>query len=210
MTKPDIDAIKAALIDAGMNPNAINELLPKSHPDSIKDNEQKKVEAEKLKAKGDWYSFIHHHDRPQRLQEFWNNQNDIPEDQYWKVLGSVLTDLEGSTINRTEILMLLMSRKNPQQMMNEKEQGEFSKLPEMIPVYRGCKSDMQDGLSWTTDREKALWFANRYAKLNPKVVVVSGEVPKSKVFAYFLGRGESEILISPGAVQNKTVEKIKK
>ncbi len=197
MNEPDIEEIRSALVAAGIDPNTIPQLNPK------------KPDTETLKRNGKWHSFIFTHDRASRLQKFWDHQNEIPDNQYWIILGEVLTDLEGSFINKDIILILLRLKKNPNQMMYEDEKKQFAKLPNTIPVYRGCRHDMIEGLSWTTDNEKGLWFANRYAKLNPNVVLVSGDVPKDKVFSYFRRRGESEIIVAPNAVINRTIKKIK-
>jgi hypothetical protein len=64
---------------------------------------------------------------------------------------------------------------------------------EKIVIYRGSQNnELGHGFSWSTDKEKALWFANRFSR-NGKLF--TGEVLKKDIFAYILDRGESEIIV---------------
>ena len=66
-------------------------------------------------------------------------------------------------------------------------------------MYRGASGDFPPGVSWTTDKAKALWFAQRFRKHSASVL--SGIVCKGNIWAVFTGRGESEILCDPLAVR---------
>jgi hypothetical protein len=57
-------------------------------------------------------------------------------------------------------------------------------------------------LSWTTDKEKAEWFARRFA-IATQPLLVRGTVAKKDVMAVFLGREESEVVS-----ENVKIEKV--
>jgi hypothetical protein len=62
------------------------------------------------------------------------------------------------------------------------------------------------GLSWTLDRDKAIWFAKRFSmlpRLTPRLV--EGFVHKRHVLAYFGGRKEKEIVSMHVDVRGVTV-----
>jgi len=65
-----------------------------------------------------------------------------------------------------------------------------------VRVYRGYnEGGMANGWSWTTDGDKALWFAKRYNKPNAKVV--RAWMPADKILGYILARGEKEVVARP-------------
>lgn len=68
----------------------------------------------------------------------------------------------------------------------------------ILTVYRGVSFDGKpEGLSWTTDLEKARWFANRFKSDNPKVYKMEIDLMDytDSILAYFSNRGESEVVI---------------
>lgn len=67
---------------------------------------------------------------------------------------------------------------------------------EAITVYRGADRDSDGwGLSWTTDLERAKWFAYRLGKKNR--AVFTALAPPESVLAHFTGRNEDEYVIDP-------------
>lgn len=78
-------------------------------------------------------------------------------------------------------------------LMDDEEYEAYRHLPEKITVYRGVGTRGKvKGLSWTTNIEKAKWFANRWGD-NGKVY--RGVISKDAVLAYFLRRDEAETVI---------------
>ena len=81
-----------------------------------------------------------------------------------------------------------------------------------IIVYRGTCSNEgtapgdERGLSWTLDREKAVWFATRFAKLGKRGIplVLTGEVRVSRTIGPWLGRGENEMILPYGCTVMKS------
>jgi hypothetical protein len=77
-------------------------------------------------------------------------------------------------------------------MMGEEEDNILRSLSNQVTIYRGCQKGLnEDGLSWTLDKSKAKFFANRFGK---KGIILERKVPKSDIMAVLLGRGESEVI----------------
>lgn len=95
----------------------------------------------------------------------------------------------------------LFKKTSMKHLMSFEEMEAFEKLPETFIVYRGVLNDgTEKGLSWTTDKKVAEWFSNRFDENNGRVY--SGTVNKHDIFAYFLGRNESEIVIDWQKISN--------
>ena len=92
--------------------------------------------------------------------------------------------------------MLLTSlRPHRQMMMTEVEQQFLFKLPNAFKIYRGCIEGLNEGgLSWTLDKSRAEFFANRFGKHG---IVKQRTINKPEIIAYLNGRSEQEIIIRP-------------
>ena len=88
-------------------------------------------------------------------------------------------------------------------MMDEEEQEYFDALPDEVTLFRGCNINELNylkkkgnasclGISWTTDRGVAEFFAFRVG--NKDRVVVSVGVKKSSIIAFLNGRKEYECI----------------
>jgi hypothetical protein len=82
-------------------------------------------------------------------------------------------------------------------------------LDDVLTVYRGCRK-IDDEISWTLDRDKAIWFAQRLANEGDTQYVQRGEISHTKVWAHFEGRGESEIVLDPKRLYNRAVHQVRK
>jgi hypothetical protein len=160
------------------------------------------------KAERDWGRYLIHHQRPYRLQAFQDFCFELTPEEFWEQLEFVWTDAEGNSINIDTWRMLFsLHPEHRHRMMSESERNVLNALPVSFEVYRGYSEGLENGLSWTTDKAKAEWFAVRF-KLNAPAMVVTGTVKQSDVIAYLLGRGESEILCFPESVESRRVEKV--
>lgn len=155
---------------------------------------------------GEWNAAVWMHERPYRLEAFIDIADRMTDQEYWSLLGTIIVDSENLWQMDTLLRVLLV---NPQRqpsrhlIMNQEEQDTLSALPDEFPVWRGCQWKNRNGLSWTLDKEKAIWFAKRF---NQKPRLHSGTVAKSDVIAHFLGRGEQEILVPHNKVRDKKLE----
>jgi hypothetical protein len=82
------------------------------------------------------------------------------------------------------------------------EAGDSLRPGRTLTIYRGIAGVGADrrpkGMSWTTNREQAEWFANRFGLPNPEVI--EGRIGSRSVLAYTEGRQEQEVICFPRAV----------
>ena len=65
---------------------------------------------------------------------------------------------------------------------------------DMLTIYRGAKYNDYKGLSWTIEKQVAIWFARRFSKNSDKCYIFTGKLLKRDIIAYFNGRKEAEIV----------------
>lgn len=162
-----------------------------------------KMEAlEQAEREQNWSSYIWLHERPYRLQAFLTAMPDMTDADYWSLLHEVWVDSENIRQN-AEVweTLLLSNRPERERFMSAEEHEAMVALPDPIPVFQGHTLDRDDGWSWTTDENVAVWFARRFGMLEDATPVVTvGTMPKSAVVGYLLSRSESEILGDPEEV----------
>ena len=129
------------------------------------------------------------HERPYRLQALLDARHWEGGAAEWftpawfKAAGAVWTDSEGPGINahiwRSEVFDRYQSRLT----MEDDDCAFFNALPDIVIVYRGADSKLhaRGGLAWTTNREKAEWFARRFGQRSPHLATIS--VSKTKIAA---------------------------
>ena len=96
--------------------------------------------------------------------------------------------------------------------MDPKERHALNAMPKVFTVYRGVAHvEASRGMSWTIDREKALWFARRFAGDDKRTpLLITANVRRIDVMAHYLGRNESEIVVMPEHVEILSVDDAKK
>ena len=82
------------------------------------------------------------------------------------------------------------------------ELGKFADDKGFITIYRGeCtkSTPVQKALSWTLDKEKAVWFAKRFLCLASDIekigYVYTAKVNLKNIIGYYDGRKESEVVV---------------
>ena len=88
-------------------------------------------------------------------------------------------------------------------LMSEEDNAKLSELKakcltDGLTLYRGVnQGGKPNGLSWTTDKEKAEWFANRWSNygVNDGKVYMMYITDPSLILAYFSDRGENEVIV---------------
>lgn len=79
-------------------------------------------------------------------------------------------------------------------LMSQEDLEAYNAFPEKVKVYRGtCLEATTKALSWTTDIDKARWFAERFGD-NGKVY--EAIIDKKDIFAYFAEGGEKETVLN--------------
>jgi hypothetical protein len=68
----------------------------------------------------------------------------------------------------------------------------LAQLPDVLPIYRGIGSVKgRNGLSWTLDRERAIFFAQRFVSRLGGSSLLTARACKSDVHALLLGRNDA-------------------
>jgi|SRR6185437_5915162 len=155
---------------------------------------------EKELAIGNFIAATWYYERPFRMIKLneWLTKQIIPHDNFKELLPLVWKDAEFP--NQYDNLPLKLFEIAGFLTDNEEKWQEI-KSQEKIIIYRGIhrKGD-KTGISWTLNREKALWFANRFSPKHS--YLCSGKVLTSNVLAYFADRGEDEIVVNFNSIEN--------
>lgn len=79
---------------------------------------------------------------------------------------------------------------------------------DMVTIYRGVKVNNYRGLSWTTDKNVAEWFARRFGYNGDKCYVFTGIINKKDILALFSSRNEKEVVCDYRKIKNIQCEEI--
>jgi hypothetical protein len=101
-----------------------------------------------------------------------------------------------------ERLRWAVSKINVADFLERDARAFYDVLPPVVPVWRGCERGRERGLSWTTDRAVAEGFAIGKRCANEHPTLVRADIPKRHVFAVFVDRSESEIVVDPRRLRN--------
>lgn len=175
--------------------------------------EQKKEAIENFKFSEKWDSFVFMYERPYRFYAFKLIQNKLADKEYWELLGNIWTDTENAWQYRRDINKFFHPKKRDWSMriymMDDEERKIFAQLPDRFIVYRGCGLKNKKGYSWTLSRTTAIFFAMRYRAKDDTAILLSVEVNKSDVLAYFDGRREQEIVVLPKSLKQIKTMRLK-
>lgn len=176
---------------------------------------QKKEALRRARSRGDWHACVWIHERPYRLDAFLDISWRLDGPRYWELLGDVWSDTENSWQNRSEWREAFTADPEGREMMSDEGvRCVFDLPPEkggllpMTRVYRGYRfDDALQGFSWTLDKARARWFANRLRQDDhPSPKIASGFVAREHVIAYMTGRDEQEIVALPEHVTEIEIE----
>lgn len=176
--------------------------------------EMKKAHIDECLATHNYSSYVFTHERPYRVEAFQDIFYDLRKTppEFWGLLSHVWTDSE-NIYQHLDTWMAVWDESIPDRhyVMTEEERAILADLPATIEVWRGVKYDSAvEGMSWTIDRDKAIWFANRWIRKDDTPKLVTATVEKDDVLAYFDGRGESEIVAQPHNVTIKDISVVRR
>lgn len=133
--------------------------------------------------------------------------------QYWELLSLLHTGVESfNDEDNPDIFQwwqekYTADRSNREYIMTEEERKVFNALPDKITVFRGLRVEEELyeplGFSWTLDKKKAEWFAQRFWKGTP--IVIEAIVDKSNCIGYLTENAEEEEIL----VLNVSKEEVK-
>ncbi len=140
-----------------------------------------------------FHKYVFLHERPYRFNAFMVIHNEMNTKEKYKLLSEIWIDSENIHQNFKEWKSFFKNYNNLREFfMTEEELEVYNSFSHTLTVYRGCDNQNQRGLSYTLDKQKAEWFANRFNK-NGKVIEKT--VFKSNIFAYLNRRDEEELII---------------
>ena len=194
--------LKASIIDGGLfnrksiqHPLVIGDIgmMPNSYY-----NNQLKRKQERLKEfenNNEFESYLFLIEKPFRLIFFSElvKQNKIKKlsKKYWKILSSLWTGSENIFQNKDLWNDLLKDKTNANYFMSKSDLKFFNSLENEFIVYRRY-SQWENGYSYTLDKEKAVWFSERFGQNG---IVKERWVRKEDVFAFTNSRDEKEIIL---------------
>ncbi len=151
-------------------------------------------------ARRAWTTVLSIHERPYRMDAFKKLQDQMTDAEFWKEVSWLWTDSENIWQNLKDWRRVWRSKRPGREtVMDDDERAKLQSLPDVIEVFRGTYlwPWMDRGLSWTLDRDRAIWFAYRFKPEHAEPSLISGKVRKKNVLAYFDGRSEQEIVMLP-------------
>lgn len=77
-----------------------------------------------------------------------------------------------------------------------------------VTVYRGVRVNNYRGLSWTTDKKVAEWFARRFGTNGHKCYVFTGTIKKKDIIGLFDSRNEKEVVCDYRKIKDIQCEEI--
>lgn len=155
-------------------------------------------------------------ERPYRFQKFIDWDAHILLDQHAKLelLRDVWIDTERPHVNRgawARYWNWVLGNRHHMSIYTMAELNVREQFDNMIPLYRGIHGEPDTGnpgLSWTTSRERAEWFARRWQGYSDNSCwLLKGSVKSKDVIGPFTQRGEDEIIV-PLQNINYTVEEL--
>lgn len=92
-------------------------------------------------------------------------------------------------------------------LMDDDENQVYDSLPEVVTVYRGVSpQNNPKGVSYTISKEKAEWFRDRWKNLDGERFIISANIPKKYVLAFFNRREEDEVIVNVPLAKRHGVE----
>ena len=128
--------------------------------------------------------------------------------QFWTEFWEVWTSSESLFMDEQIIEGLVeygLKLGSPLTGLTSDERMAVNALPERIRIWRGATGHNHMGWSWTTDREKARWFAVRGYGTTERYLMTA-EVESKHVLAILDGRGESEVVVNPKHLIDTAIE----
>jgi len=116
----------------------------------------------------------------------------------WSLVEYISMDVD---VSKADFVKLL-KKSDPNTLMDESDRRALEALTDIVEIYRGVTDYNHrhvKSLSWSLDKGKARWFANRF---NQGGYVYQATIKKSDILAYFAGRGESEVVVDPSKLEN--------
>jgi len=159
-------------------------------------------------GKQEWSRFIFLHTREHRWRALWTVAVALyPSPDLAGLFREVWIDSEDVWRERRVIRQLLRliaeNKKSERRLFTEADRKRFKALKQELTIYRGAKKWNHNGMSWTLDLSRAIYFATHHhhdgmpCSLPPDMmgIVMQKTVRKSAVLFYTNERREDEIVL---------------
>lgn len=171
----------------------------------------KKEKAQQFLAEKNWERYVFLHERPYRvpaLREAICLGLKTASPEFWELVSQIWIDTE-NVHQEYRTWLNIWQMPGSYTVMDDGERKALAALPDAVEIWRGVKCrEAAQGLSWTTDKEKAEWFARRWLQSTEQPFLVSGFVARTDIKAYLLGRGESEVVCLPETVRSIKIRRL--
>jgi hypothetical protein len=137
---------------------------------------------------------------------------DAPPELFWKVLLEWWDTVDGYRAVRSILLPTLQKRKaelSPIDLLSPMDRAFYDELPQRVTVFRGCGRRYVRWPSWTTNRERAEFFARGARFGLPRDPVIgSAEIAKADLFFALASRQEAEVVLDPYRIKHLRLERV--
>lgn len=155
-------------------------------------------------AEKDWAGYIWLHERPYRPEALLEIADLMDDDDYWDAVRDVWIDTENLWQWGTKKLRRILEANRPgraEGLMDDMERANLAQMTQRVTIYRGYpQGGTRKGWSWTLNRRRAEWFANRYTAPGDARNVIETTIDKDDIIAVFHGRNEAEVIIDPRSI----------
>lgn len=162
------------------------------------DDYEKKAISEYLQNK-DYSGVLGVISKGYRMQAFQDMFNIIPDEEKINLFKEVYSSMEYNFREiKNKFLQKIIKYKQPITEITPDEKG-------YVTVYRGESSEStpyKKALSWTTDLDTAIFFANRWKVLGAVGKVNQGKVHIDNIICYIEDRKEKEVIVMRGSVED--------
>ncbi len=133
-----------------------------------------------------------------------------PPEIFWPVFFQNWPSCDDTWYLRDDLLWQLQRNEEAAPGVNflcAEARAAYDALPDQVKVFRGSSRERVMGISWTTDRDIAIGFAqgHRGRKVTDPVIA-SGVVPKWALYGVCIDRGEADVILDPQYVDEIELE----
>ena len=169
----------------------------------------RKAEIDRLDNLDDIFLYIKSiMNKPYRLECAYELSQYISSEDFSCLLRDTWIEVEnasyGNGLTKKQIKKMF-EKAIPNILMSKKDYELYLAFPSEIEIYRGVSRNSTENIkafSWTTDKEKATWFANRFSHSTHGGYVYKAKIRKEHIYAYFTARNESEVVVDPTFLEN--------
>jgi hypothetical protein len=162
------------------------------------------VLADQLRTKKQWWEYVstHHH------KDFWpvvleEIKDVVPPKKWWKCVRDAWYLSDELWLNRDVWMRVFADRARVAGITAAEEAKHLARQKDPLTVYRGCRPEHVDGMSWALSFDAAVPFKRT---AGPRGVIYCGVLKKEHVIVYLSPNNEEfEVIVSPGHVTDKEI-----